>query len=80
MSAAAEHIETMRAMLKMPSRDESLWQNISLNQKRGLLTMAGLPGSWAVRHWGSFTQRERIRLLTQVHDASTWAARLRGPE
>ena len=80
MSVAADHIETMRAMLAMPSRDQSLWENLTINQRRGLLTMAGLPGSWSVRDWVSLTQRERVKLLTAAHDASTWSARLRGPE
>lgn len=79
MSVASKHIETMRAMLNMPSRDESLWRHIGVNQRRGLLIMAGLPAVWATREWHSFTQQERIKLLTQAHEAGSWSARLRGP-
>lgn len=79
VSAAAQNINAMRDLLAMPSRDQSLWMRMQYNQRRALLMMSGLPMAWYCRRWESFTQRERLKLLNQVHEAGQWVNKLQGP-
>lgn len=80
MTIAGRAFESIRRMLSSPPRDVALWRNLTLAERKAVLTMACLPAAWRRRDWVTFTLQERQKILDQVQRASGWAERLRAVE
>ena len=74
--APNQHIENIRQILNMPTREEARWQSITQSDRKMLCRIAKLPEYNAGKNWGELNDIERKSLKDAAARAAEWANKL----